>query len=348
MNRPVPMMSVLIFFIITATAYVASTTDHRLRVHRSRREGAPESKVTLLAFGDVNLGRTLGQSLLHEGPEYVFRRFTLDTADIVFVNLESTLSEQHGETESPVNNIIFTGPPIGAQALARAGITLAATANNHAYDYGERAMLETIERLDAANIAHAGTAKHGAYAYEPLCLERNGLKLAFFAVTDLMNQGWHWRQHTATTDTMLLFPKLREASSEVDAVIVSVHGGDEYAETPSVRIEAFARQCIAQGARLVLGHHPHVPYGIDSVQGGYIVASLGNFIFHQPQAEWAQKSYGVMFEFSKADSGVSLKLKRIVPIDVGFQPERARSDGDREQIFMRAQRFSTISLAPFH
>jgi poly-gamma-glutamate capsule biosynthesis protein CapA/YwtB (metallophosphatase superfamily) len=339
---------ILLLAIVGASVYTASTTDHWARIQPQAHRSEPVFRATLLAFGDVNLGRTLGQLLLSEGAGYVFKNFPIDTADIVFVNLESTLSDQRGETESAASNIVFTGPPVGAMALAQAGITVAATANNHAYDYGERAIVETIDNLDAANIGHVGTTKREADVYEPLCLSNNGLRFALFAVTDFMNLGRRWRQHAASTDTSLLFPKLREAVRTVDAVIVSVHGGDEYADRSSARMQKFARACIDQGARLVLGHHPHVPYGIDSVDGGYIVHSLGNFVFYQPQNEWAQLSYGVMFEFSKTGAAVAVALKRIIPIEAGFQPVHMESAIGREKILARVQKYSTISLKQFH
>lgn len=342
-------MILLLFSVIGTSVYTAATSNHWARVQRySSYRAYPVNKATFLAFGDVNLGRSLGRTLLHEGGEYVFRKLTCDSADIVFVNLESTLSEQQGETESPICNSIFTGPPIGAEALRYAGVTLAATANNHAYDYGERAVTETIDNLDAVNIGHAGTSRDEASVYEPLCFEKNGIRFAFFAVTDFMNMGREWRRHTAATDTSLLFPELREAVRSVDAVVISVHGGDEYSDLPSPRMQSFMRACIDQGARLVLGHHPHVPYGIDSVRGGYIVHSLGNFVFYQPQNEWAQMSYGVLFEFSKSSGAVGIALKGIIPIDVGFQPERMDSAPARERLLARAQKLSSISLKQFH
>jgi poly-gamma-glutamate synthesis protein (capsule biosynthesis protein) len=145
-----------------------------------------------------------------------------------------------------------------------------------------------------------------------------------------------------------LFPKFRESAARVDAVIVSVHGGDEYAEQRSGRMDRFMRACIDQGARLVLGHHPHVPYGIDSVGGGYIVHSLGNFVFYQPQREWTQKSCGVLFEFSRSARGIAVALKRIIPIETGFQPSRIDSVARRRMVIERIQKYSTISLKQFH
>lgn len=333
---------------VGATVFFYTTNNSADRIVRHRLRPAPSCRADLLAFGDVNLGRSLGQRILKDEVHYPFEKMAGDSADIYFVNLESTLSEQQGETESPGSNYVFTGPPAGAQTLSGAGITCVATANNHAYDYGEQAALETLDHLDAANIAHIGTAKTGDHVFEPLWIERNGIRFALFAVTDFMNIGGAWRTHVASTDSALLFPKIREAAVLADAIVVSVHGGNEYAEVPSERMEAFMHACVKQGASLVLGHHPHVSYGIEKVDGRFIVASLGNYVFSQPQNEWTQLSYGVLFSFSKKDGTTTVSLKRIIPIDVGFQPSRISDAGVREKLFARTQRYSTIPLTEFH
>jgi len=331
-----------------ATMYFLSTTNSGARIARAHLRPAPTYEATLLAFGDVNLGRSLGQLILRDAVHYPFEKFGRDTADIYFVNLESTLSEQQGETESPASNYVFTGPPIGAVTLAGAGVTHVATANNHTYDYGERAALETIGHLDRANIAHVGTAAAPEHVFEPLWVEKNGLRIALFAVTDFMNTGGAWRTHVASTDTALLFPKMRDAASTADALVISIHGGDEYAEVPSERMRRFMHACLRQGATVVLGHHPHVSYGIEKADGRYIVASLGNFVFHQPQREWTQLSYGVLFAFSKKDGRTAVSLKRIIPVAVGFQPARISDAGVRGKLLARTQLYSTFSLTPFH
>jgi poly-gamma-glutamate capsule biosynthesis protein CapA/YwtB (metallophosphatase superfamily) len=333
---------------ICATAFFYETNNSADRVVRRRSRPAPSREASLLAFGDVNLGRSLGRKILNDAVHYPFEKFSGDSADIYFVNLESTLSEQHGETESPESNFVFTGPPLGAETLAGAGITCVATANNHAYDYGERAALETIDHLDQTNIAHVGTAKDPGNVFEPLWIEKNGIRFAFFAVTDFMNGGRTWRDHVASTDTARLFPKIREAAAAADAVVVSIHGGDEYAEVPSVRMNRFMHSCLDQGAAVVLGHHPHVPYGIEEHGGRYIVTSLGNFVFYQPQNEWTQVSYGVVFHFSKHGARTTVALTRIIPVTVGFQPMRIGDAGERRKLFSRVQRYSTISLTQFH
>jgi len=97
-------------------------------------------------------------------------------------------------------------------------------------------------------------------------------------------------------------PALRRAAKTADVVIVSYHGGEEFAAAPTPRTREFAAAVMRQGVMLFLGHHPHVPYGIEKAGKGYIVHSLGNFVFLQPQNDWAQRSYGVEMIIDKRDS----------------------------------------------
>ena len=304
------------------------------------------SSVTLLAFGDVNLGRLVGQKILGKDIQYPFAKISLakGAVDLVFANLESQLSDQRGETQDPAHNMIFTGPPNGAESLKSFGFTLVSTANNHAYDYGKSALFETLDHLDEANITHAGTGRGGSGLYEPVMFEKNGIRFAFFAISDFMNFEGGWHEYVAMTDTSLLFPAIREAASSVDVVIVSVHGGEEYADEPTKHIRDFDEACVRQGATIVIGHHPHVPYGVEKVGSSYIFHSLGNFVFYQPQLFWTQLSYAVALKFERAGSAVSVTSLELVPLRAGYQPSLLRDSTELAELRSRVQAVSNIPI----
>ena len=144
------------------------------------REPDRSQSLVLAAAGDVNLGRVCGQRLLADASYDPLRGVApiWANADLRFVNLESALSEQHGETQSPRHGLVFTGPPVGADALARAGIGIVSTANNHAWDYAGRGLLETLQNLDRAGVAHAGTGADEANAYRPANVHINAHSVA--------------------------------------------------------------------------------------------------------------------------------------------------------------------------
>jgi poly-gamma-glutamate capsule biosynthesis protein CapA/YwtB (metallophosphatase superfamily) len=154
-------------------------------------ELAAPSPIVIVAGGDVSFGREVGQRLQHE-PDYSplsFIQRTWQDADVRFVNLESQLSFQNGETQSPYHRLIFTGPPEGARALSAAAVTLVSTANNHAWDYGRGALLETLEHLKQAQVLYTGTGRDLEEATRPVRLQIRGVRIAWFAVTHVWNQG---------------------------------------------------------------------------------------------------------------------------------------------------------------
>jgi poly-gamma-glutamate capsule biosynthesis protein CapA/YwtB (metallophosphatase superfamily) len=242
----------------------------------------------LVAGGDVELGRFNGKRILREpghDPLSPLAR-VLGSGDVRFVNLESQLSEQGGETMSPRNNLVFTGPPRGAEVLARAGIDVVSTANNHAWDYGKRALLETLDNLDRAGVLHAGTGTDLARACAPAIVERAGLRVAFLAATDVWNQGplsaHEGSAFVAGADEARLVGAVaalkKGGPGGAELVAVSYHGGEQYQDAPSARARRLHRALIDAGADVVIGHHPHVMQGVEWYRGRPILYSLGNLL----------------------------------------------------------------------
>jgi len=242
--------------------------------------------LVIVAGGDVNLGRELGQLIIKEptlADPFRSVRPILDSADLTFVNLECQLSDQDGQTQSPENRLVFTGPPGGAALLARSGIDLVSLANNHMWDYGKKALLETFHHLERAGVAYVGASREPNGMYEPTILHRNGWSIAVFAVTQIWNQGTfkthQGRFHVAWARYDILHKKLAKARAENDVVLFSYHGGGEYLPMPLEYTKEFLRPVMRSGVDAVLGHHPHVPQGIGWYDGHPIFYSLGNLVF---------------------------------------------------------------------
>ncbi len=301
--------------------------------------------VSLIAFGDVNLGRAVGKRLIKGDTLFPFRKMmpVFSTADLVFVNLESQLSDQKGETQDPKNNLVFTGPPQGGETLRRGGIRIVSTANNHAFDYGLRALKETIINLDSSGIWHSGTALDSGSLYRPLIRSVSGIRFAFFAVTAVMNSQSHqWRPYIALADSGKLLPSIRWYRDSADIVIVSYHGDREYTRTPTSTQRKFFRQLVDAGVNIVIGHHSHVPQGIERYRDGWLVYSLGNFVFRQPQKFWTQRSFGVRWIFRRKEKQTRVTDVDVIPVSAGFQPVETRNDGEKKIILKRLRALSNV------
>jgi poly-gamma-glutamate capsule biosynthesis protein CapA/YwtB (metallophosphatase superfamily) len=302
-----------------------------------------QNTITLLACGDINLGRKVGQRLLKGELEYPFVNVkdTFKLYDIVFGNLESQLSDQDGETQNPRHNLVFTGPPEGSKCLKENLVSVVSTANNHAFDYGKDAFLETIDNLKSDSVSFIGTSIEKDSCYKPLIIEKNGLKIAFFAVTDFINiPKKEYKGFIAFPDTSLLFPEIRKIRPQVDIVICSYHGGVEYVDKPLKKTVDFAHELIDCGIDLFLGHHPHVTQGIELYKNKPIFYSFGNFVFYQPQKYWTQRSFMAEFCFSKSDKSINLDKFRLIPVKAGLQPEILDKGEERDKLIQRIEKLS--------
>lgn len=259
---------------------------------------ATRDRITIIAGGDVSFARLRGQLLLKNPGRNDFAPLAslLDAADLRFVNLESQISDQQGQTVSPINKLVFVAPPAGADVLRRGHIDVVSVANNHMWDYGQDALLETMDHLDRVGVAYVGASRAKGQAFEPVVVERHGFRVAFIAVTGIWNQGrlrsHPALDHVADADPEALHQAVRAARArdDVDAVIVSYHGGDEYVDTPHEATRALLRAAVEAGADAVLGHHPHVLQRIEMVGGRPIFYSIGNLLMRmttgKPWTEW--------------------------------------------------------------
>ncbi|WP_438017535.1 CapA family protein [Sorangium sp. So ce315] len=272
--------------IASATAPVAPAAAPVAAAPVASAPAAPADAITLIAGGDVCLGKALGQELLRNPAHDPFAPVAalFASADVRFINLENQLSDQGGETQHSRHPLVFTGPPIGADVLARAGITVVSLANNHMWDYGKGAFFETLGHLERVGVAYAGAGRTRLQAYAPAVIERRGFRVAVLAVTGIWNQGSLWqhpaREFVAAAERHGVAAAVRAARKQpdVDAVVVSYHGGTEYLDTPLPQARAIAAAAIDAGADAFLGHHPHVMQGIELRRGRPIFYSLGNFI----------------------------------------------------------------------
>ena len=304
------------------------------------------ARTTLLAFGDVNLGRAVGKELLKGNIEYPFRyvRDTLSQADIVFVNLESQLTEQNGETQHPKYNLIFCGPRSGASSLRDAHISVVSNANNHAYDYGRRALRETILYLDSVGVACVGTSIDSVQDCSPVVLERSGIRVGFLAYTQFMNYKGSWVGHVALFDEHRVASDIASLRTKADFIVVSYHGGTEYVDRPPGTVKRDFRIIADAGADVVLGHHPHYVQGIEWYNKTLFLYSLGNFVFYQPQLEWTQMGLGVEFVLARHDSTVTIDRARLLAVRAGLQPTFVLSAGEQQAFFQRLRKLSSAHV----
>lgn len=210
-----------------------------------------------------------------------------DTADIVVVNLETTISETGEYSGYP----LFSSPPELVEALAESGVDILALANNHICDKGADGIASTVNAIEKAGLRYTGAyADSAAYRKSnSLSFEVNGIRFALLNYTYGTNGNHIPRGMVVNTiDTLKIASDLGAAMKDsADITIIYFHWGEEYTTAPSQQDRALAQWCRERGADIVIGSHPHVlqrPETVSDPSGtvrGAIVYSLGNLVSNQ-------------------------------------------------------------------
>lgn len=210
----------------------------------------------------------------------------LEGSDLTIGNLEGPLT--NCKSDSPPWRFCLHGNPGYAGVLASAGIGAVSLANNHAMDHGPEGLRETQEVLDAAGIKYFGAGLSLAEARKLLQLTVRGVRVGILAYCDVPTRSPLYagpdRPGVAPTQRVPLFDDIARAKQNCDVLIVCMHWGQENVDEPAPKHRRLAREMIAAGVTLVVGHHPHVLQGTERVAAGAVAYSLGNFTFSEQ--EW--------------------------------------------------------------
>jgi gamma-polyglutamate biosynthesis protein CapA len=228
----------------------------------------------MLGESALLLGRGVRSACGRHGVHFPFAQVAavLRSADLAFCNLECVLSDC-GLDPCSVCSRSMRGSPDSVTGLASAGFRVVSLANNHWMDHGRAALFDTTSRLRQHGIRPVGDGSDEPGA-PPVVLSIGGVRLAFLAHNLV---GGAVRRRSLTTMPGLL-EEVAAARSACDAVVVSLHWGEEYMTAPAAWQVELGRRAIDSGASLVLGHHPHVVQPVEHYRRGLIAYSLGNFV----------------------------------------------------------------------
>lgn len=230
----------------------------------------------------------------------------LEASDVTFANFEGVLTDRH----PPVPGAGDASIAPTAQAEPLRVFDVLSLANNHALDAGHGGLADTIEALEGAAIVGAGSslaaasrpavvggvafvaaasvfpmgaeAQVGAPGIAPLRVDdyyaapfpgmyTPGVPPQVMSVAD--EEDWN-----------RLAAAVEEARAAAEVVVASVHWGDH--TRPWVLTEAertCAQLLVEAGADVVLGHHQHLPRGVELLDGKPVFYGLGHAVFDQPR-----------------------------------------------------------------
>lgn len=274
--------------------------------------GRLESMVKVISAGDLAPLRDVTDCKEHVNKVWdMFKE-----SDIGIVNLEMPLTHSNEKTDKAIN---FKADPKIAYSLSEAGIDVVSFANNHAYDYGAKGLMDTIDSLNEANVAVVGAGETITEAFKPVIQYKDGLKIAHIGICSALPTGFAanddkpgvapvrarsrfyidsvtldeqpgmspWVETSVVEDDLNdACKKIEAIKIDVDVIIAQVHWGvpngwcAQFQGPLADYQQPMAHRLIDAGVDIIMGHHPHVVHGVEKYNDGVIAYSLGNFLFH--------------------------------------------------------------------
>ena len=278
-----------------------------------------KSEYTMLFTGDVMLSRAVGLRMAAQKdwslPFHLIAD-TLRNADLRYCNLECPVSDRGHNLHHLYS---FRADPRVIEGLKATGFNVASQANNHTYDWGPEALLDSLERLRAAGIQPVGAGQNILAAHYPLLVNVGGLRVAFLAYVDIDPKeaaAGVDRPGVAWLDPGQALADIRFSRPLADLVIVCPHWGVEYASQPTRDQVELAHQMIDAGADMIVGSHPHVVQPLEKYHDHWIAYSLGNFTFDQQ--DYATHR-GLMLQVKVREKQIAEVLPIPIKINSSFQ-----------------------------
>lgn len=216
----------------------------------------------------------------------------------------------HGDVGFIYDEVVYSGSnfsfnyhPRILSDLKTSGYDLLTLANNHALDRGSLGIDKTLaaaRNLALPIVGVRDSVERNGEFYRIVAIKN--LRVAFLGCTEMSNGNVDKKDQLLfcykNPERILEIIRKVAARSDVDALIVLPHWGDEYNHTPDGSQKSYARRYLEAGATAVIGSHPHVlqPWEKYVTQDGretLIAYSLGNFV--AGQAGLARKTGVVVY-----------------------------------------------------
>src|SRR3954471_7247509 len=266
---------------------------------------APGPAVSISAVGDIIMGST--PQLPPDDGRHLFDGVTGQvTGTVALANLDQTLTDDAAVSKCGAASsdcYAFRTPPAYAQGMHEAGFTIVNLANNHSHDFGDAGLRDTQAALTAHGLLYTGMPGQ-------ITVQQAGpVRLAILGFAP-----YAWAQ--SLLDIPAAQQLVRQAATQADLVLVTIHAGAEGAEEGHVRpgteiflgenrgdSMAFSHAVIDAGADAVLGSGPHVLRGMEWSRGRLIAYSMGNFVGYHTLSISGPLSVGGILTVTLAPDG---------------------------------------------
>jgi hypothetical protein len=243
----------------------------------------PKRRIVIHGTGDVSLDPSYipafvsnGYELAWTGLDGLFRQ-----DDLTVINHECPSTEI---VDPFPKQFVFRCDPAALRVAKRFGVEVASLANNHGFDHGPEALLDSMRNMERAGIVPVGAGANAREADAPRYVETGGWRIAVVGVGEVLDPVHQVATGNAPGtavghDFERALRAIRLAESNADLVLVTIHWGHELDTVPrSYQVEE-ARRMIDAGADAIFGHHAHRLQPVDRYRGRPIFYGLGNFVW---------------------------------------------------------------------
>ena len=207
-------------------------------------------------------------------------------ADLFMANNEFAYSNRGAPIEG--KKYAFRSKPENVEILNEMGADIVSLANNHAYDWGPDALLDTFDTLNAARVPFVGAGRDIEDAMKPAYFMMPGAKISYVSATQIERLGNPDTKEATesspgvlrTLDPTKACQVISEAKANSDFCIMYVHWGSENTDLVEASQRDLAKKYVEAGADLIIGDHSHCLQGIDYIGDVPVFYSLGNYWFN--------------------------------------------------------------------
>ena len=251
------------------------------------------SEITLAFVGDVgfaegyatiNVYRSKGSDINNSMDAEILE--VMQGVDIMMANNEFPYSYRGSPT--PNKTYTFRADPADVHIMQDMGVDIVSLANNHAYDYGPDALIDTVDTLNEAKLPIVGAGKNMEEAKKPAYFHANGHVVSYVSATQIERYANPDTKEATedspgvlrTLDPAKAVAAIEEAAANSDFTVMYVHWGSESTDLVEQSQRDLAKAYVDAGADLIIGDHSHCLQGIDYVDGVPVFYSLGNYWFN--------------------------------------------------------------------
>ncbi|MGI9331312.1 MAG: CapA family protein, partial [Gammaproteobacteria bacterium] len=310
------------------------------------------SETTLIFAGDTHFGENYqegfaengeGNVLVDEGYPWTIENFTafLTGADVVIANLETAVTDLRDPPFPEKSYSHYADTTLTPQNLAANNIDVVSLANNHALDYAEAGLVDTLAALQAQGISSFGAGLNKAQAsaahIEQLQVGGQTVTLAFigaYAYRPSYDANYDFYAGDSSSGAYAAWLEDIEAQIvqlKTDYpgafVVFFPHWGANYDWKNADQTE-LAHDVIDAGADMIIGHGAHMLQEVEYYRERWIIYSLGNLVFLSKGRfdSTGAPPYGLTMEMVLDEVGAQTDAKfRLYPLFsdnriTGFKP----------------------------